>query len=161
MDGPLPQKLPMDKNHKMQCIFLVKLSYFSSKTEILKKIVSLSTGLLIRERFCCQYPLINYFEEIIEIEDTNEESVCNNGDKIQFNGELRRKELEQNDESEDVKRWEPKEVTQIYTCPMCFKKYASLSDVETHISLFHRISRKVQRESMQGGKSMSIITKNL
>ena len=97
---------------------------------------------------------IDYISEIVEIEDSNEESVCNNGG-------LQTKKLEQNGESEDVKRWEPKEVTQIYTCPMCFKKYASLSDVETHISLFHRISRKVQRESMQGGKSMSIITKNL
>ena len=97
---------------------------------------------------------INYISEIIEIEEPNEESVCNNGG-------LQTKKLGENDESEDVKRWEPKEVTQIYTCPMCFKKYASLSDVETHISLFHRISRKVQRESMQGGKSMSIITKNL
>ena len=100
------------------------------------------------------YLLINYISEIIEIEEPNEESVCNNGG-------LQTKKLGENNESEDAKRWEPKEVTQIYTCPMCFKKYASLSDVETHISLFHRISRKVQRESMQGGKSMSIITKNL
>ena len=59
-------------------------------------------------------------------------------------------------------KWaEPHELTTIYTCPMCYKKYASLSDLESHISLFHRIPKKVQRQSMQGGKSMAIITQSL
>ena len=60
-----------------------------------------------------------------------------------------------------MNRVEPRELTTIYTCPMCYKKYASLSDLESHISLFHRIPKKVQRQSMQGGKSMAIITQSL
>ena len=81
-------------------------------------------------------------EEIIDLDDLNEctENVSNMNDQ---------------------KRWEPLEITTIYTCPMCYKKYASLSDLESHISLFHRIPKKVQRQSMQGGKSMAIITQSL
>ena len=56
---------------------------------------------------------------------------------------------------------EPRELTAIHICPMCFRKYASLSDLESHISLFHRIPKKIQRQSMQGGQSMSIITQTL
>ena len=56
---------------------------------------------------------------------------------------------------------EPRELTAIHICPMCFRKYASLSDLESHISLFHRIPKKIQRKSMQGGQSMSIITQTL
>ena len=62
---------------------------------------------------------------------------------------------------EEVGNSEPQELTTIYTCPMCFKKYGSLPDVETHISVFHRIPLKVQRQSLQGGKSMAIITQSL
>ena len=56
---------------------------------------------------------------------------------------------------------EPPELTTIFTCPLCFKKYGSLKNVETHISLFHRISRKVQRQAMQEGRSMKIIQEPL
>ena len=80
--------------------------------------------------------------EIIDLDDLNEctENVSNMNDQ---------------------KGAEPHELTTIYTCPMCYKKYASLSDLESHISLFHRIPKKVQRQSMQGGKSMAIITQSL
>ena len=65
------------------------------------------------------------------------------------------------EEMETSEYTEPKELTTIFVCPMCFKKYASLPDVETHISVFHRIPLKVQRQSLQGGKSMAIITQSL
>ena len=85
-------------------------------------------------------------EEIIDLDDLNDctENVSN------LNNQMR-----------TIDRGEPKELTTIYTCPMCYKKYASLSDLESHISLFHRIPKKVQRQSMQGGKSMAIITQSL
>ena len=56
--------------------------------------------------------------EIIDLDDLNEctENVSNMNDQ---------------------KGAEPHELTTIYTCPMCYKKYASLSDLESHISLFH------------------------
>ena len=41
------------------------------------------------------------------------------------------------EESPEIVVKEPRELTTIYTCPMCYKKYASLSDLESHISLFH------------------------
>ena len=85
-------------------------------------------------------------EEIIDLDDFNEatENLSN-----------------LNNQKGTINRAEPRELTTIYTCPMCYKKYASLSDLESHISLFHRIPKKVQRQSMQGGKSMAIITQSL
>ena len=85
-------------------------------------------------------------EEIINLDDFNEptENLSN-----------------LNNQTGTINGAEPQELTTIYTCPMCYKKYASLSDLESHISLFHRIPKKVQRQSMQGGKSMAIITQSL
>ena len=51
-------------------------------------------------------------------------------------------------------RPEPVEVTTIFKCPMCYKKYLSAPDVETHISSFHRIPIEIQK---QGGISAKII----
>ena len=51
-------------------------------------------------------------------------------------------------------RPEPVEVTTIFKCSLCFKKYLSASDVETHISSFHRIPIEIQK---QGGISTKII----
>ena len=42
----------------------------------------------------------------------------------------------------------PREITELFTCPMCFKKYASASDLENHIAIFHKIPRKIQRQSL-------------
>ena len=51
-------------------------------------------------------------------------------------------------------RPEPVEVTTIFKCSLCFKKYLSASDVKTHISSFHRIPIEIQK---QGGISTKII----
>ena len=41
-----------------------------------------------------------------------------------------------------------------------FKKYASSSDMENHIAIFHKIPRKIQRQSLQiGNNSMFVIKK--
>ena len=45
---------------------------------------------------------------------------------------------------------EPKELTEVYKCQMCLRKYVSNRDVEMHIQLFHKISIKIQRKSMSG-----------
>ena len=49
---------------------------------------------------------------------------------------------------------EPLEITTIFKCSICFKKYLSSYDVETHISSFHRIPIEVQK---QGGVLTKII----
>ena len=51
-------------------------------------------------------------------------------------------------------RPEPVEITTIFKCSMCYKKYLSASDVETHIASFHRIPIEIQK---QGGISTKII----
>ena len=51
-------------------------------------------------------------------------------------------------------RPEPVEVTTIFKCSICYKKYLSAWDVETHISSFHRIPIEIQK---QGGISTKII----
>jgi hypothetical protein len=43
-------------------------------------------------------------------------------------------------------RPEPVEITTIFKCSMCFKKYLSASDVETHISSFHRIPIEIRKQ---------------
>ena len=53
-------------------------------------------------------------------------------------------------------KYEPRELTSIFTCSMCGKNYISKSDTERHISKFHRIPLVVQRRSNQG-KPMTII----
>mgnify|MGYP001470443088 CR=1 FL=1 len=40
------------------------------------------------------------------------------------------------DLAENNQKSEPRELTTIFTCPMCFKKYASLTDLETHIAQY-------------------------
>ena len=56
---------------------------------------------------------------------------------------------------------EPREIRQVFKCPICKKAYISITDVEDHMSSFHRISKRFQRNQMQTGQSMYIITKNL
>ena len=70
-------------------------------------------------------------------------------------------EIEEVQPLDNLKDFEPPELTTIFTCPLCYKKYSSLKNVETHISHFHRISRKVQRQSMQGGRSLAIVQEHL
>ena len=54
----------------------------------------------------------------------------------------------------DEKKFEPKEITSIFTCQMCRKNYASLRDLQLHISIGHRISLTAQRKTMQKGNTM-------
>ena len=56
---------------------------------------------------------------------------------------------------------EPIEITTLFKCPICSKKYLSYSDVETHMSVFHRIPLEVQKQSIQRGVSTAIIKENL
>ena len=48
----------------------------------------------------------------------------------------------------------------IYTCPICPNKYVTLSDIENHIFKYHKISRKIQRQSMHGGPALTILKEN-
>ena len=51
---------------------------------------------------------------------------------------------------------EPMEITSLFRCPMCNKKYLTHSNVEKHISVFHKIPLNFQRQSLQGGISTAI-----
>ena len=68
--------------------------------------------------------------------------------------------MSENDDTDDDED-DPNELTTIYKCPMCFKKFATLSHIENHIFKFHKIPLKVQRQSMHGGHAMSIIKEKL
>ena len=65
------------------------------------------------------------------------------------------KDIEENQENsesnssgnlEDETMEVPREITELHTCPMCLKKYASESDMENHIAMIHKIARKFQKE---------------
>jgi len=64
---------------------------------------------------------------------------------------------EELEEEEDLEV--PREITELFTCPMCFKKYASHSDMENHIAIFHKIPRKIQRQSLQAGNNSMFVIK--
>ena len=66
-------------------------------------------------------------------------------------------EMEDQEETETYE--EPREITELLTCPLCFKKYATEGDMENHIAIFHHIPKKVQRQSLQGGNNSLFIIK--
>ena len=68
-------------------------------------------------------------------------------------------EIQQDLDEDEEMGEDPQEVTVLYTCPMCFKKYSSTHDLENHIAIFHKIPKKVQRQSMQGGTNTFFIIK--
>ena len=71
-------------------------------------------------------------------------------------------EMEEDQEETEMETYEePREITELLTCPLCFKKYATEGDMENHIAIFHHIPKKVQRQSLQGEKSMAIIIQSL
>ena len=66
----------------------------------------------------------------------------------------------ENEYKTKILRNQPKELTAIFTCPICSKSYGSIPDIETHISAFHRIPRKLQRQYMKDGNKLGIIIGN-
>ena len=76
--------------------------------------------------------------------------------------ETSQEEMNLSDDENDSKisRNQPNELTAIFTCPICSKNYGSIPDIETHISSFHRIPRKVQRQYMKDGNKLGIIIGN-
>ena len=67
---------------------------------------------------------------------------------------------EKEDEEENLE--EPPEITELFTCPLCFKKYASVAHMENHIAIIHKVSKKIQRQSLQGGNnSLFVIKENV
>ena len=66
---------------------------------------------------------------------------------------------EDQEETEMETYEEPREITELLTCPLCFKKYATERDMENHIAIFHHIPKKVQRQSLQGGNNSLFIIK--
>ena len=142
------------KEHLDIIIVMEKISDVSQKTEVKQEIINLEeendyiSPILDENKSRPKTSKIKseVKEEIIDLDDLND--CTENGSSF-------------NNQTRTFDRGEPQELTTIYTCPMCYKKYASLSDLESHISLFHRIPKKVQRQSMQGGKSMAIITQSL
>ena len=89
-------------------------------------------------------------EELIDENnpDTDDKTVLNNPDNSNVNTDI-------------FDKPEPTEITTIFKCPICLKKYVSYSDVETHISVFHRIPLEVQKQSILGGVSTAIIQESL
>ena len=69
--------------------------------------------------------------------------------------------LENSSMETDPLALEHSEMTRNFTCPMCDMKYFTLSDVENHLSLFHRIAKKVQKLLMQGEKSVAITKESI
>ena len=142
------------KEHLDIIIVMEKISEVAPQTKVKQEVINLDeendyiSPILDKNKATSKTSKIKseVKEEIIDLDDLNDctENVSN-----------------LNNQTRTIDRGEPKELTTIYTCPMCYKKYASLSDLESHISLFHRIPKKVQRQSMQGGKSMAIITQSL
>ena len=142
------------KDHLDIIVVMEKISDVPQKTEVKQEVINLDeendyiSPILDENKSRPKTSKIKseVKEEIIDLDDLNDftENVSN-----------------LNNQTRTIDRGEPQELTTIYTCPMCYKKYASLSDLESHISLFHRIPKKVQRQSMQGGKSMAIITQSL
>ena len=69
-------------------------------------------------------------------------------------------EMEEDQEETEMETYEePREITELLTCPLCFKKYATEGDMENHIAIFHHIPKKVQRQSLQGGNNSLFIIK--
>ena len=68
--------------------------------------------------------------------------------------------LSDDENDSKILRNQPNELTAIFTCPICSKNYGSIPDIETHISSFHRIPRKVQRQYMKDGNKLGIIIGN-
>ena len=145
---------------------------FQSTTEVAKHIKKEHLDIIVVMESISEVPKTNVVKE--EVIDLDEEQDCatNVFDNKKFKPEAKNIKSEVKEEiinlddlNDDLaannQKFETRELTTIFTCPMCFKKYASLTDLETHIALFHRIPKKVQRQSMQGGKSMTIITQIL
>ena len=63
------------------------------------------------------------------------------------------------EEEEEEHLEEPPEITELFTCPLCLKKYASVAHMENHIAIIHKVSKKIQRQSLQGGSSSLFVIK--
>ena len=90
------------------------------------------------------------FQQDEDMDPKSEAILANITNEIQQHSHL--------DEDEEMAE-EPQEVTVLYTCPMCFKKYSSTQDLENHIAIFHKIPKKVQRQSMQGDTNTFLMIK--
>ena len=97
----------------------------------------------------------------IRMEHSNVIGISQENSKENSQGNSK-EEINLSDDENDSKisRNQPNELTVIFTCPICSKNYGSIPDIETHISAFHRIPRKVQRQYMKDGNKLGIIIGN-
>ena len=141
---------------------------FDSITEVAKHIKKEHLDIIFVFERQSEVPQTNVKEEVIDLVEENDsvspliERNNSRPESVKVKPEMKEEIIYLDNLNEQTETGlEPRELTAIHICPMCFKKYASLSDLESHISLFHRIPKNVQRKSMQGGQSMSIITQTL
>ena len=142
---------------------------FDSITEVAKHIKKEHLDIIFVLEKQSEVPQTNVKEEVIDLVQENDSvsppiEINNSRPEIvKVKPEMKEEiiYLDNLNEQTETTGLEPRELTAIHICPMCFRKYASLSDLESHISLFHRIPKKIQRQTMQGGQSMSIITQTL
>ena len=141
---------------------------FDSITEVAKHIKKEHLDIIFVLERQSEVPQTNVKEEVIDLVEEKDsvspiiESNNSRPETVKVKPEMKEEIIYLDNLNEQTETGlEPRELTAIHICPMCFRKYASLSDLESHISLFHRIPKKIQRQSMQGGQSMSIITQTL
>ena len=101
--------------------------------------------------FCSTNVDKNEWNEHIEL--------CKN--QIQYDVKTELKEEIIGFEANVEKRLEPNELTKKVECPMCFKQCTLLSDLEDHMTKFHRIPHSVQNKLLKGRKPLAIIRENL
>ena len=93
---------------------------------------------------------IKFLKDVIFEEPNEDETEI----KVEQNQEIK---VEQNQDISELKSIGsndqepvPLKIT-FFTCILCLKKYGSLEDVEKHLSIFHKISVKFQKQFIKTG----------
>jgi hypothetical protein len=81
--------------------------------------------------------------------------LCKNQTQYDVKAELKEEII--GSEANVEKRLEPNESTRKVECPMCFKQCTFLSDLEDHMTKFHRIPHSVQKKLLKERKSLLAI----
>ena len=93
-----------------------------------------------------------YCSKSVDKNEWNEHiELCKNQIQCEVKAELK----------EEILGFEPNESIRKVECPMCFKQCTFLSDLEDHMTKFHRIPHSVQNKLLKGRKPLAIIRENL